>query len=404
MDSVISLEIRQFGPIDHANIIFDKYTVLIGKHGSGKSTIAKLFSLFTWLEKSLVRHILSPKYIMQYSRFKNKYCEFHKISSYFKPDSYIFYNGAHYLFTYDNEKFDIVLKDDNEDFNVSKVMYVPAERNFLSATDNSFSLKRLSPAVQTFLVEFDKAKLAFKNGYVVPINGVSFEYDALNKISWIKGNDYKVRLFEASSGFQSVLPLMLVSRYLSEIVSGSLGKEELSQKELDLIHKEIEKIMGDESLNDEVKYAMAKQLSSRFSYSNFVNIVEEIEQNLYPESQKDTLYELLRYTNETDSNRLLLTTHSPYIISYFTIAVKAWQLKQNLSDERLLERIYQIVPIQSMVSNDHLRIYELKDSTAIPLGTEYGIPSDDNVLNNNLALTNEMMDVLFEIEEECGNE
>ena len=398
------MEIRKLGPVDHANIVFDKYTVLIGKQGSGKSTIAKLFSLFTWLEKSLVRHILSPKYIMQYSRFRNNYCEFHKISSYFKPDSFICYNGAHYVFTYDNEKFNIVAKDENEDFNVSKVMYVPAERNFLSATDNSFTLKGLSPAVQTFLVEFDKAKMAFKNGYDIPINGVSFEYDALNKISWIRGDGYKVRLSESSSGFQSVLPLMLVSRYLSEIVSGSFGKEELSQKELDLIHKEIEKIMGDDSLNDEVKYAMAKQLSSRFSYSNFVNIVEEVEQNLYPESQKDTLFELLRYTNETDSNRLLLTTHSPYIISYFTIAVKAWQLTQNLSDDRLLERIYSIVPKHSMVSNDNLRIYELKEGTATPLGTEYGMPSDDNVLNNNLAVTNEMMDALFEIEEECGDE
>ena len=34
--------------------MIDKYTVLIGGQGTGKSTVAKLFSLFTWLEKALV--------------------------------------------------------------------------------------------------------------------------------------------------------------------------------------------------------------------------------------------------------------------------------------------------------------------------------------------------------------
>lgn len=59
MNETVNLTVYQFGPISEADVVFDKYTVLIGKQGSGKSTIAKLYSMFTWLEKGLARRITS---------------------------------------------------------------------------------------------------------------------------------------------------------------------------------------------------------------------------------------------------------------------------------------------------------------------------------------------------------
>lgn len=35
-DSLIILDIEHFGPIEKVRIVFDKYTVLIGRQGSGK--------------------------------------------------------------------------------------------------------------------------------------------------------------------------------------------------------------------------------------------------------------------------------------------------------------------------------------------------------------------------------
>ena len=64
MNETVNLTVYQFGPISEADVVFDKYTVLIGKQGSGKSTIAKLYSMFTWLEKGLARRITSEKYIV----------------------------------------------------------------------------------------------------------------------------------------------------------------------------------------------------------------------------------------------------------------------------------------------------------------------------------------------------
>ena len=58
------LYIEHFGPIIEARVSINKITVLIGQQGLGKSTIAKLYSLFVWMEKSLMRHSLTKKYII----------------------------------------------------------------------------------------------------------------------------------------------------------------------------------------------------------------------------------------------------------------------------------------------------------------------------------------------------
>ena len=149
---------------------------------------------------------------------------------------------------------------------------------------------------------------------------------------------------------------------------------------------------------------MLRKISSRFKYSRFVNIVEEMEENLYPESQISILFDLLDYTNRIELNRLVLTTHSPYIINYLTLAVKAFQLDRKVSgNDDLSSRINEIVPLQSVVNPVKLFIYELKDGKAIQLSNYDGLPSDEIFLNIQLGLTNEMFDQLLEIEEEFDN-
>jgi hypothetical protein len=153
------------------------------------------------------------------------------LESYFKRETVIRFYGLHYNFFYENEKFHVEAKGLPESYKVAKVMYVPAERNFLSTADDTDGLKSLPESLETLLEEFDKAKEAFKTGYRLPFNDTDFEYDALNKISWIKGSDYKIRLSAASSGYQSVLPLSLITRFLSDLVLDNANKEDLSIKE-----------------------------------------------------------------------------------------------------------------------------------------------------------------------------
>lgn len=408
MCDVIKLRVKDFGPIagcyNDDPIEISKYTVFIGNQGTGKSSLAKLYSLFTWLEKALLRGDISKSYLESYSRFKNKYCAYHRIDSYLKAETELDYWGLNYDFHFSEKRLEV--HDKELKYGLSKVMYVPAERNFLSVVEKPSFLKNLPESLTTFLEEFENAKSELKTSYMLPINFVSFEYDKLNKISWIKGSDYKLRLSASSSGFQSVVPLCLVTKNLAELVTEKANNKVESVETRNKIKKEVEKILSDKSLNEEVRNVLLKAISSRFTYSYFVNIVEEMEQNLYPQSQKSVLFELLKYSNQIDNNRLVLTTHSPYILNYLTLAAKAYEIKLSVGDDSVLQtKLSKIVPLESCIKSQLLKIYEIKDDgTVTLLETFDDLPSDDNFLNNQLMLTNDMFDSLLEIEDTLVND
>src|ERR1700733_14179377 len=82
------IKIKNFGPIkegcldDNGWIDIKKVTVFIGNQGSGKSTVAKLISTFTWMEKALTRGDYRVEDFEVEGVFK-EYCEYHKIENYF---------------------------------------------------------------------------------------------------------------------------------------------------------------------------------------------------------------------------------------------------------------------------------------------------------------------------------
>lgn len=408
------IKIKNFGPIisgcGAADGFLDiaRVTAFIGSQGTGKSTITKLISVMTWLEKSLVRGELQEKEITSYNRFVKKYCAYQNIHNYFAAGSEIVYQGRAYILAYVNGKFSARRMPKNGGYLLPKIMYVPAERNFLSAVDRPQLLKNLPSSLYTFLDEFENAKRELGKSVELPVGSAIFEYSKSNKISFVSGIGYKIRLSEASSGLQSLIPLFLVTRYLAESIGdfADIGKESLSVAEGRKVKKEIESILLDESIAPEVKRASLQVLSSRLRNACFINVVEEPEQNLYPVSQKEVIFRLLEFVNRNPGNRLLLTTHSPYVVSYLSFAVKGYAVQREVDKSRnrevLLERLRQVIPLSACISPDDLAIYELRDDGTIsPLEMVDGIPADCNALNQQLAAANLTFDQLLDIEESC---
>jgi len=408
------IRIRNFGPIKEGYQENDgwldvkKVTVFIGSQGSGKSTVAKLISTMTWIEKALVRGDFKEKDLTVYNRFA-KHCSYQNIQSYFKENTRIEYKGKAYSILYELGNV-LVSKNKDNGYSFPKIMYVPSERNFVSSVKNVRNLKGLPSTLYTFSDEFIDAIEDLKGHIDLPINNAKFEYQKLNKLSWIIGEDYKIKLSEASSGFQSFVPLFIVTNYLSH----SLEKEtdstvkEISIEEGKRIREEIEKIYSNPNLSEEVKKASLEYLSSRFKYSCFINIVEEPEQNLFPSSQRQIVNILLEFVNMNKGNELLMTTHSPYIINYLTLCIKAESIYKTLTDKKFklsdpeFSQTNEIVPMSSTVKANDLVIYEFDegDGSIKKLGNYEGIPSDINYLNQSLAESNRLFDLLLEIEEE----
>jgi len=387
------LRIKNFGPIQEGCLENDgwlevkKVTVFIGNQGSGKSTVAKLISTLSWIEKAMVMGTLRQDELNTHNRFL-KQLAYQRIEKYAKPDTSIEYIGKAFSLSYMDGKFEAHKSKENG-YLLPKIMYAPAERNFLSSVDRPDKLKNLPSTLYTFNDEFDAAKNLFASGIELPINKVRFEYDKLNKLAHIVGENrnYELRLSEASSGFQSTVPLFLVTKYLSDSLSAeedpSIKENSLEeQKKLD---KEIKAILNDPQLTPEIRQAYLRQLSAKRKRACFINIVEEPEQNLFPSSQRSLLFELLFHTKR-EGNKLVMTTHSPYLINYLTLAVKAEMVKNNLEKEDALNKLATIVPLQSALSGKDLVIYELDEEAGSIRGLpDYkGLPSDENYLNSSL--------------------
>jgi len=394
-----SIIIKNFGAIKmhNAPIEIKKVTFFIGNQGSGKSTVAKLIATFMWIEKALVRGDYDKKWFERKNRFKNTFLPYHRIENYLKENTFIQYEGEAYIITYEDEflKFE---EKKNNNYSLPQIMYVPSERNFIAYVKSPKELKLSSEALKEFLTEFDNSKEIVKN-LELPINTINkviLDYDKLNDTLNLKGEDYKIKLTEASSGFQSFVPIHMVSCYLAKSVKKqSEVKVGMSGEEKDRFRKEVEQIYKNELFTDEQKRIAISVLSKKFNKTSFVNIVEEPEQNLFPTSQGNMLYSLLKINNEIADNKLIITTHSPYLVNYVSVAVEAGKLKQGVIAEKE-GRLNDIVPINA----DDLAIYQLKeeDGTIELLDSYEGIPSDENLLNNEIGRTNELFADLLDLQ------
>ncbi len=409
------IKIKYFGPIkegfrDNSGWIdISKTTIFIGNQGSGKSTVAKLISTFTWIEKALVRGDYDKKWFERKNRLKNQFLNYHRLENYptksngLWGDTEITYEGEAYHIKYENETL-FINEISNNKYSLPQIMYVPAERNFIAYVKSPKELKLSSDSLKEFLTEFDNSKRKMKGIMSLPINNVGIEYDKLNDILNIKGENYKVRLTDSSSGFQSLVPLYLVSEYLAKSVKNkSENKEKMSSEEEIRFKKGIEDIISNESLTSEQRRLAISVLSSRFNKTSFINIVEEPEQNLFPSSQWQLLKSLIEFNNFVSSNKLIITTHSPYIINYLSIAIQADYLKNKINtNDSLKEKLNKIVPLKSTISAKDISIYQLdeKSGNIIKLNSYEGIPSDKNFLNESLAEGNNLFDSLLEIEQE----
>lgn len=421
------LKVKNFGPVKTGYSKNDGFmhispvTIFCGNQATGKSTVAKLYSSCMWLEKIFDAEKLSKSITKTY--FK-ELLAYHKIDTYLKKETEIEYFGDSCRIVYADSKPKISLLKDSE-YIRPKIVYIPAERNFCTSIANASSLKGLAKDTFDFLSDYMIAASSLKNtSYKLPLNGYKYRYDAKKNTSYIGDDEqgYEIDIVNASSGLQSLSPMALTSAYYSHLITNSNSSKNDFSFDQEKRWKEETKEIGEQlSFVDAILYFKNKSKDNiklntqnevqaykkliRIINSRFVNVVEEPEQNLFPESQSAVLYYLLQCFNAKSyerspkiENQLLITTHSPYILSYLTLSAKAAEL---LNKGIGADKIEKILPAKAAVDGKKISVYETKADGTIELLEPYeNLPSDENALNKILQETNEDFARLLELEEE----
>lgn len=351
------LIIHNVGPIKDADIWLKKVNVFIGPQSSGKSTVAKVISFCSWLEKN--KHELEGSFLFANSVI-DKMISYHRMEGYLSDDSRIFYRGDNIALAYNWPKDEAIpLEWEANSYNTShfvekevlffktdklynpKVLYIPAERNFVSVVPNLQKYDDSKDSLQSFIVDWYEAKRAFNKAKALTLLDLDMKYYSNNDEDYIQmGNNRSIRLRNASSGLQSVTPLLIVADYMT---NGLYAKERpFSVEEQDVLNKLLHSLAIESLPANELKRRLAGFLQGKvYTHTQFV--IEEPEQNLYPQEQYKLMEHLAAIINHGKQHRLTISTHSPYIVNFLNV---------------LLRRS---VDTASYLSHENLNVYLISD-------------------------------------------
>lgn len=399
------LIVKNFGPLVDIDIEVKDFLCLIGKQATGKSTIAKLIAIFEDENFRNNKKVKIKEELEKYGMLKflteKSIIHFYK-GVFVKADKNI---GTNFHFEYDNKKeiklnfldlfknqikrmyintgdinkdeikkyvvgyislhlfaskmshpniesfydlidsslFDPITESDlnqifselEESFEERGVyvkydsQYIPSERNFLHIiAENTIGLINNNIQIPKHLLEigqeYEKALNVVKE---VPLSLIDkkFKYKREGKSSYIYHNSNdKIDLLQSASGLQSIIPIILL-----------------------------------------VEYAKTLKENYHFNY-----VIEEPELNIYPHTQ----HQLVKYivknvfefrTDNYQRKKIVITTHSPYILASINNLLLAFQKGKNKPKE-----VNKIIPKDSWINPNYFNAYELRNGKSYKILNE----------------------------------
>jgi hypothetical protein len=402
-----TIEIRNIGPIKEVKkISLNRINVFMGPQSSGKSTIAKIISFCTWVEKDVATSQSLSEYQENKRYFRERLESFHKIKGYFNSDSYIHYKSEVVDIVWKNEECSISWVDKYA-YKRSKIAYIPSERNMVilpEARKSEFA----NTNIRSFLFDWFEARKKYSNENNLSILnlGVNYYYIEGSEEDHIRcdnnSTDYDILLSNASSGLQSITPLIAMTEYLTkwiyneDTISFEQNERRQQVNRILLDEKVLKPYYKKEKLSKEDRQKFVRDFMTKlekkdkeawrtfdiirtiFSYlfktDNSQFIIEEPEQNLFPETQRDLVYYLLQECLNKERNRLTLTTHSPYVL----YALNNCMMAGLVSDKMEANELNELKCDQSKINPIDVSIYEIRNGVV-----DKTIQGEDGLISDN---------------------
>ena len=405
--------INNFGSIKYAEIEVKKILVLIGEQASGKSTIAKLIYFFKTIQEDLFSQIYRDK--------QNQSLDINsdilppiqqKFYNFFGPTNNLPDFEITFYYSFNENKFLKLSNDENKKMKISPIDTFINEKFTILASDIKFRLRQeylninKNRNIQPLIKEEEKIKYAqqlydllndlFQNKqrdllFIVAGRSATVAYPSL--FDNLKQN-IPIDNYERSS---KTLDEMLLEKFIEKFVRvkdifrkfrnfegliESYSENNIKEK-LYQVKNKIDKILKGEyridDLGEKILFnketeeyiylsntSSGQQESIRILQDIFLNILdntkvlrilEEPEAHLFPVAQKQLIELLALMVNQNDDNQLIITTHSPYVLTVFNNLLFANRVvEKNPSTE---SEVAQIIPQDSWLSAKDFSAYSL---------------------------------------------
>ena len=388
------IKIHNLGPVKDVEFVLNRINVITGPQCSGKSTIAKVVCACSWLEKDAVRR-QSLTHVTR-EVFEQVLFTYHQLDKYPKHDDIeVEYDGDALYVRYTKDSFDVHMAAGFEQKSLGKVAYLPAERN-IAAIENVESFKLPEINIRGYLWDWFIIRTKYTDANPLDLFslGIKYYYSKERGDVLRLANGKEIPLNTASSGLQSVTPLYACIHYMTSWIyqnkeDASYEEKEMLEKAiymrmsrkdykekgidipdniletqilpgvLDVTHRVIEQIINSPAA-DEIRMTEGyvnniAELISQLSQPHYSRIIlEEPEMNLFPQSQIDLVYDMLRMV-DVNRDSLFINTHSPYILYALNNCMLGGLVKDKIDDEELL------VQQDSYIDPKLVSVWELRD-------------------------------------------
>ncbi len=401
--SMKHLHLENIGPISIVDIDLQRYNIFIGPQSSGKSTIAKMVSFCSWIEKRALT-TLSEDVFSNEQEFIEHVEEYHKMHDYFNSKSVLEYESQNIRIIYKDAKLTIKILD-KITYKRKKILYIPSDRNLVAMPRLDRLVVETNTNLRSFIFDWFDARGFYDKSHRLNILDLNMEYyydkDAKkvsqDRIIHTNGKTYDIALSDASSGLQSVTPLTLLLNYYSNQYFADYGKTTSYEKEQELkqLEKKINSLDQEGILtailgpNNIVRSITRQNLYNNLTVPSSCNfIIEEPEQNLFPSTQAQLISYLLNICNAQEKQHsFTLTTHSPYILTQLNILLFAGILQKQGKAEQISEYV------TNAITPEELNVYAVRANGTI----ESVIDTETNMISQNyLDSVSEELSIKFQ--------
>lgn len=411
------LTIKNFGPIKDIDIDLKRLNVFIGPQSSGKSSIAKVISFCQWLGKDCVRR---QRVSHVDKDFTDKlFIEYHNVGDYVTEDTYFRYKDDILTIEYIGGVPTVKRGEGFKQAGISKNAYIPSERNLISVP-GIFTTKMPFNYIKSFLDDWQQVRSRYGKEHTARIAPThdSYYFDEGSDTDMIlMPGGATIHLSQASSGMQSVTPLAVYVNYLTDWIythEEMQSAEETRNLEMAALAKAIESrstgetkigfldYMNDEDTPPDIEESFRSVLESirgigalapentqgilkdmvmfrkELSRPRFSNLViEEPEQNLFPETQCRLIEHILGNMNH-ERDKAVITTHSPFVLYSINNCMVGYLAAQK--DPEAIKEMTDI-PTSAFIDPKEVCVRELRDGHIIGMkGEENGTIQDERGL------------------------